>query len=111
MRQGLRHGLDYTPLYRFLVSKVGKDWNAVYSEAVARLDHEAPVWHLVSRSTDNGDAIIRVDESSYFSGLFVADDGTLQKVDADLTAKTMRPFCACCTHTFNGDRFGLPFEG
>ncbi|MEN5058847.1 hypothetical protein [Sphingobacterium kitahiroshimense] len=31
-------GLDYTPLYRFLISKVGSDWNDIFSEAKSRLD-------------------------------------------------------------------------
>ena len=31
-------GLDYTPLFRFLLSKVGTAWNDVFSEAKSRLD-------------------------------------------------------------------------
>ena len=31
-----KRGLDYTPLFRFLLSKVGAEWDGVYSEAVAR---------------------------------------------------------------------------
>ena len=33
-----QHGLDYTPLYKFLLFKVGRKWDEVYSEAIARLD-------------------------------------------------------------------------
>lgn len=33
-----RHGLDYTPLFRFLVSRSGRLFEGVHSEAVARLD-------------------------------------------------------------------------
>ena len=29
-------GLDYTPLFRFLLSKVGCNWDEVFSEAKAR---------------------------------------------------------------------------
>ena len=52
MHPGLRHGLDYTPLYRFLLSKVGQDWDAVYSEAVARLDRPAPISEMVALHED-----------------------------------------------------------
>lgn len=110
MRAGLRHGLDFTPLYKFLLSRVGKPWDEVFSEATARLPEEAAIWHIVARSEHEEAPMIRVDESSYFSGLFIGDDGILAKVDPDLEAKNLRPFCSCCTHTFNGARFGLPFE-
>ena len=30
-------GYDYTPLFRFLLSKVGQNWDNVFSEAVSRL--------------------------------------------------------------------------
>jgi hypothetical protein len=43
-----QRGLDYTPLFRFLLSKVGKDWDAVYSEAISRLDRSEPVYWLVA---------------------------------------------------------------
>lgn len=32
------HGLDYTPLFKFLLSRVGQFWDFVHSEAVQRLD-------------------------------------------------------------------------
>lgn len=32
MHQGVQNGLDYTPLFRFLLSKVGENWNDVHSE-------------------------------------------------------------------------------
>ncbi|SHI42396.1 hypothetical protein SAMN05444000_10198 [Shimia gijangensis] len=107
MRQGLRHGLDYTPLYKFLLSRVGKPWDEVFSEALTRLPEEAPIWHIVAHSELEAEPIIRAGESSYYSGLFVDDAGQLSKVDATLEAETMRPACPCCTHTFNGQRFGL----
>jgi len=50
MRRDRQNGLDYTPLYRFLLSKVGEDFDEVYSEAVARLDRPDPVFHLVARN-------------------------------------------------------------
>ena len=109
MRQGLRHGLDYTPLYRFLLSKVGKSWDAVYSEAVSRLPDDEAIWWLVARSEVDQKGIVMTGESSYYSGLYVAEDGLLCKVDPDLKSSDMRPPCPCCTHTFNGDPFGLQF--
>lgn len=38
MKKDVERGLDYTPLFRFLLSKVGKSWVDVHSEAVSRLD-------------------------------------------------------------------------
>jgi hypothetical protein len=38
MARGVQRGLDYTPLFRFLLSRVGDDWDEVHSEAVSRLD-------------------------------------------------------------------------
>jgi len=33
MHSHQRHGFDYTPLFRFLLSKVGHPWDQVFSEA------------------------------------------------------------------------------
>ncbi len=110
MRQGLRHGLDHTPLFKFLLSRVGQPWDAVYSEARSRLLDEEAIWWLVARSDVDQEDVVRVGESSYFSGLYVTDDGQLEKVAPHLQASDMRPDCPCCTHTFNGEPFGLPFE-
>ena len=39
MRPAVRSGFfDDTPLFRFLLSKVGQDWTAVQAEAISRLD-------------------------------------------------------------------------
>ncbi len=38
MAKGKLRGLDYTPLFKFLLSKVGEKWNIVHSEAISRLD-------------------------------------------------------------------------
>lgn len=37
-------GLDYTPLYRFLLAKVGSNWDEVFSEAKSRLDKTEPIF-------------------------------------------------------------------
>ena len=99
-------GLDYTPLFKFLLSKVGSDWDAVYSEAVARLDRPDPIFWLVARHEGERRDIVRMGESSYFSGLYVDDDGILRIVDPDLRPEKLTPSCTCCTHTLNGVRFG-----
>jgi hypothetical protein len=101
-----RRGLDYTPLFRFLLSRVGTPWDEVYSECVARLDRPDPIFWLVARSEGERRPMVRVGESSYFSGLFVDEAGLLQLVDGALRAQDLGPFCSCCTHTFNGVRFG-----
>jgi hypothetical protein len=102
-----RRGRDYTPLFRFLLSRVGSEWNAVYSEAVDRLDGPDPIFWLVAKREEEGSAMVRIGESSYYSGLFVDDAGILRRVDPDLRAEDLVPFCDCCTHTLNGVRFGL----
>lgn len=106
MNSGLRHGRDYTPLFRFLLSKVGNPWDQVYADAKSRLDTADPIFWLVARCEDQREEFVRVDESSYFSGLFIDEDGLLQVVNPDLSARDMKPFCTCCTHTLNGVRFG-----
>ena len=110
MRQGVRRGLDYTPLFKFLLSKVGQDWDAVHSEAVSRLDQEDPIWWMGAQSRAEGRRFVRVGESSFYSGLFIDDDNRLALVDPDLTVEQMQPGCPCCTHTFNGARFTRPYD-
>lgn len=114
MRQGMhgrkQRGLDYTPLFRFLLSKVGQDWDAVYSEAVARLDKPEPIFWLVALHPDDERECVRVGESSYFSGLRVDADGKLQLVNPAMSESSFVPACQCCTHTFNGVRFTRAFD-
>jgi hypothetical protein len=100
-----RHGLDYTPLFRFLLSKVGCDFNEVYREAASRLDRPDPIFWLVARSADEKQAFVRIGESSYYSGMFVDEDGRLALAEPELRVEDMKPRCACCTHTLNGAVF------
>jgi hypothetical protein len=108
MKQGVQRGLDYTPLYRFLLSKVGQDFDTVFSEAVSRLDKEDPIWHIVIRPEEN--LTIRIEparyicsgESTFYSALYVDDNNVLQLVDPNLKNEDFAPGCTCCTHTFNG---------
>jgi len=99
-------GLDYTPLFKFLLSKVGQDWNVVFSEAKSRLNKTEPIYWLVAMNQDEREDYIRTGESTYFSGMFVDENGKLQLVNPNLQAKNMKPFCDCCTHTLNGKIFG-----
>jgi len=99
-------GLDYTPLFRFLLSKVGADWNEVYSEAISRLDKSDPVYWIVAMNEHEKEDYVRTGESTYFSGLYVDNDGKLQLTNPELRAKDLTPFCNCCTHTLNGIVFG-----
>ena len=99
-------GLDYTPLFKFLLSKVGSNWDEVFSEAKSRLDKTEPIFWMVELDENKKREIVRTGESSYYSGLFVDDNGILQRSNPDLKAFGMTPFCTCCTHTFNGKLFG-----
>lgn len=100
-----RNGLDYTPLFRFLLSKIGQEWAAVHSEAVARLDREEPIWWMVARNPAEEREYIRISESSYYSGLKIDEDGKLALVDPALRNEDLEPSCPCCTHSFNGKPF------
>lgn len=97
-----RRGLDYTPLFRFLLSKVGEAWADVHSEAMSRLDREEPIWWLVARTPAERRDYVCVGETSLFSGLYVDDDGRLALVAPKLRNEDLTPWCPCCTYTFNG---------
>jgi hypothetical protein len=101
-----RRGRDYTPLFRFLLSRVGQPWDRVFAEVKPRLDTTDPVFWLVARSSNVARDFVLVGESSYFSGMFINPEGILQLARPELTAEDMVPTCTCCTHTFNGVRFG-----
>jgi hypothetical protein len=100
-----RRGLDYTPLFRFLLSRVGEDWDGVYAEAVARLDRPEPIFWMVARTPDERVPYFRSGESSYFRGLYIDEENRLAVVDPELSPERMTPSCACCTHTLDGVRF------
>jgi len=100
-----RRGLDYTPLFKFLLSKVGSDWNDVFSEAVARLDRPEPIFWLVALNEHEKKEYVRLDESTYYSGLYVDTEGRLRVVNPELGPENMTPLCSCCTHTLNGVPF------
>jgi hypothetical protein len=110
MKRGEQRGLDYTPLFQFLISNVGKPWDEVHSEAVSRLDKQEPIFWLVSLEKDNAQSVVRAGESTYFSGLYVDSDGILQFVSPEIGPKDLEPLCGCCTHTLNGKKFTRKFK-
>jgi hypothetical protein len=106
MKRKVKRGLDYTPLFKFLLSKVGKEWAPVHSEAVSRLDSEDAISYMV-RMNDHMESYESYDyfnygEATIFSKLCIDEDGILRKVNPDLTVEDFTPWCPCCTHTFNG---------
>ncbi|TPN77520.1 hypothetical protein FJ987_23340 [Mesorhizobium sp. CU2] len=105
-----RQGLDYTPLFKFLLSKIGQDWAEVHSQAVARLDRQAPIFWMVALNEAERKPFVRVGENSYYSGLCVDGDNRLALVDPELRLEDMKPGCSCCTHTFNGEPFVREYE-
>jgi hypothetical protein len=98
----VNRGLDYTPLFRFLLSKVGKNWTEVHKEAISRLDHEDPIYWMVAINEEDKQEDFRAGESSYYSGLYVDENNILQKVNPELGPESLQPYCGCCTWTFNG---------
>jgi hypothetical protein len=97
-----QRGLDYTPLFRFLLSKIGQDWTAVYSEARSRLDRDEPIFWLVARGKEDQRELVRIGESSFYSGLFVDETNILRQVNPSLAAVDVPVTCTCCTYTLNG---------
>lgn len=102
MKKNVQRGLDYTPLFMFLLSKVGKDWDSIHSETVKRLDKEEPIFWIVAINDEEKKDIVRCDESSYYSGLYIDENNKLQKVDPNVKNEDFVPSCNCCTKTFNG---------
>ncbi|WP_231423460.1 hypothetical protein [Pseudomonas sp. Leaf59] len=105
-----RHGFDYTPLFRFLLSKVGQPWDQVFSEANARLDRPEPIFWVVALHESDKQEYVRTDENSYYSGLWVDEAGLLQKVNPLLTPEHMESFSDYYTHSFNGVVFAQPLS-
>ncbi len=110
MRQGVQRGLDYTPLFKFLISNVGKNWDQVHSEAVSRLDKQEPISWLVSSNINTANEVVRIGESTFYSGLYVDEGGILRVVNPALNEKSLEPQCKCCTHTFNGVPFAKKYK-
>lgn len=105
-----RRGRDYTPLFRFLLTKVGCDWDLVHQEAVGRLDDQTPIGWMVATNLLDRRAYWITGESTYYSGMFVDEKNRLQLTNPHLSVNDFRPQCACCTYTFNGTPFVHKFD-
>jgi hypothetical protein len=106
-----RRGLDYTPLFKFLLTRVGESWPETYSEAASRLDRLEPIFWIVARSEIERKPVVLLGENSYFSGLYIDENNRLALVDPAQSVETMKPSCACCTHTLNGVPFVQKYSG
>ncbi len=109
---GAQPGWDYTPLFKYLLSKVGQPWDDVYKDIKPKLNSTDPIYWMISTNKDVTTLLgyIRVGESTYYSSLYVDDKGLLQYVDKSINENTLEPFCKCCTHTFNGKRFTKKYK-
>lgn len=110
MAKNVKRGLDYTPLYRFLLSKVGQPWDVVYAEAKSRLPEGEADKHINWMFPTEGDRdYVRMGESTYYSALCVDENGLIQKAK-DVKMESLWPYCGCCTHTFNGKVFSNKYN-
>ena len=105
-----QNGFDYTPLFKFLLSRIGDDWTETHKEAVARLDKQEPIFWMVALREEDQAPYVRMGENSYYSGLYIDENNCLAKVDPELNEESLEPFCKCCTHTFNGIPFAKPYR-
>jgi hypothetical protein len=58
--------LDYTPLFKFLLSKVGSNWNEVFSEAKSRLDKQEPTFWIVALNDEEKKIISELEDRPIF---------------------------------------------
>ncbi|MFB2550871.1 hypothetical protein [Ensifer soli] len=77
---------------------IAKRWHGI--------DDPERIFILVTHSGRERQAIVRTDESSDFSGLYVDGNTFPMMVDPTLWAAEMEPRHTCCTHIFNGKIFG-----
>lgn len=97
-------GYDYTPLFHYLLMRIGDQWKDIYSDIKPRLNDTEPIFWIVSLADDvSGEPeYVRLGEASYWSRLYVNPEGQLQKVNPEL--ESIQPFCTCHTHSFNGKK-------
>ena len=78
---GKQHrGQDYSPLFPFLLCKIGQRWNVVFSEAVKRLDRLEPMFWMVAQHIHQQRDILCCGDLSFYPDLFIYDQGLLQQV-------------------------------
>ena len=117
-----RTGYDYTPLIRFLHAHVGQAWDPVFQECRQRLDNTKPLTWMVENVNERGQVVRTTDpeelqkcfwlgEWSYWSSLYVDENGLLQFVDKDfdiLEALSVNYICMGETVTWNGQPVKIP---
>lgn len=103
MKGKVNRGYDYTPLFQFLLSKVGRLWNDIFSEVVNRLDKTEPIYWMVSLDNTEKREYVRIGDSSYYSQLYIDNKGYLQKVNPLFDKGSIPIYCSCCMYTFNGE--------
>lgn len=87
-----RRGLDYTPLLRFLLSRVGSDWDGVYARRSPGSIAPIPSSGSSHGTSTSKREMVRMGESSYYTGLYVDAAGILRVVNSALRAKDLTPF-------------------
>lgn len=102
IKGNVQRGLDYTPLFKFLLSKVGKFWTEIHKEAISRVEDEDKIFWIVAKNEDDKQDVVRVSDNTYYSGLYVDEQGLLQKVNPNFNNTQSLIFCSCCTNSFNG---------
>lgn len=97
-----KHGYDYTPLFKFLLSRIGSNWDQTYSEARARLNDPEPIFWMVALHESERRNFVRLGESTYYSGLFVDESGKLAIVNPEIKSSDLPIPCPGETISFNG---------
>lgn len=95
-------GVDYSPLFHFLLSKIGQPWDDVYSEAKSRLDKTAPLFLMVALHEHERSDYVCCGDFSFYPGLYVDESGVLRQVNPNVSPDDIPVSCRCCTHTFIG---------
>jgi glutathione peroxidase-family protein len=93
MKRSKKNGVNYHPLFQWLLSKVGQNWDKVYSEACKRVPQEfrETIFYMVNTHAIKKDGIVvdskgqalhstfRFGEARHFKQLYV-NKGILTKV-------------------------------
>ncbi|MBR1513419.1 MAG: hypothetical protein IJ622_03920 [Bacteroidales bacterium] len=119
-RKQSRHENDYAPLYKFLLSRVGYNWEEVFRECVSRLDKTDPIFDMVVNVNQKGvvvDTTVKYpeglpkefhdfracdDSQTYWSTLRVDDNGLLQYVDENYIIDINDELFGTLTASWNG---------
>ena len=117
-RKQSRHDNDYAPLYKFLLSRVGCKWDEAFSECVSRLDKAEPIFDMVVNVNPKGMVVDKAledlpkgfhdyracdDSRTYWSTLYVDDNGSLQFVDEHYVIDVDDELYGILTASWNGN--------